>query len=159
MWEVSFLIGPDNTFIRKGNVLANRAGHYIYQKGNCPCLQGLALQLLGKEVSFLLEPDTRFIRKGSVSPFCQKNSAEPVKSCLLTLSPRAAPLGLGPQCRILLTQPCSAARIVPNLCKIISGPVAFLFCGGDDDLSLKQTLVLQYIQKNYHLAKTTQIQP
>ena len=38
--EVSLLIGPDTTFlkkrsvfatfIRKGNVLANRAGHYIY---------------------------------------------------------------------------------------------------------------------------------
>ena len=24
------LIGPDTTFIRKGSVFANRAGHYIY---------------------------------------------------------------------------------------------------------------------------------
>ena len=28
--EVSLLIGPDNTFIRKEIVLANRAGHYVY---------------------------------------------------------------------------------------------------------------------------------
>ena len=28
--EVSLLIGPATTFIRKGSVLANRAGHYIY---------------------------------------------------------------------------------------------------------------------------------
>ena len=28
--EMSLLIGPDATFIRKGSDLANRAGHYIY---------------------------------------------------------------------------------------------------------------------------------
>ena len=27
---MSLLIGPDTTFIRKGSVFANRAGHYIY---------------------------------------------------------------------------------------------------------------------------------
>ena len=45
------LIGPDTTFIRKGSVFANRAGHYIY---------------IGSEVSLLIRPDTTFIRKGSV---------------------------------------------------------------------------------------------
>ena len=41
--------------------------------------------------------------------------AEPVESCLSAISPWAAPSNLGPQGRILLTQPRSAARIVPNL--------------------------------------------
>ena len=27
---MSLLIGPETTFIRKGSVFANRAGHYIY---------------------------------------------------------------------------------------------------------------------------------
>ena len=31
---MSLLIGPDTTFIRKGSVFANRAGHYIYKKGS-----------------------------------------------------------------------------------------------------------------------------
>ena len=35
--EVSLLIGPDTTFIKKGSVFANRAGHYIYQEGKCSC--------------------------------------------------------------------------------------------------------------------------
>ena len=42
------------------------------------------------------------------------SSAEPVKFCLSALEPRAAPLGLGPQGRILLTQLCHAARNIPN---------------------------------------------
>ena len=29
-WEVSLLIGPDTTSPRMGNILANRAGFYIY---------------------------------------------------------------------------------------------------------------------------------
>ena len=28
--QMASLIGPDTTFIRKGSVLANKAGHYIY---------------------------------------------------------------------------------------------------------------------------------
>ena len=48
---MSLLIGPDTTFIRKGSVLALRAGHNIF---------------LGREVSLLLGPDTTFIGKGSV---------------------------------------------------------------------------------------------
>ena len=47
---MSLLIGPDTTFIKKGILLANRAGHYI----------------LGREVSLVIGPDTTFIRKGSV---------------------------------------------------------------------------------------------
>ena len=45
---MSLLIGPATTFIRKGSVFANRAGHYIF-----------------KEVSLLIGPNTTFIRKGS----------------------------------------------------------------------------------------------
>ena len=50
-WEVSLLIGPYTTSIRKGSVLAQRAGHYFF---------------LGKRLSLLIRPTTKFIRKGSV---------------------------------------------------------------------------------------------
>ena len=33
----SLLVGPDTTFIRKESVFANRARHYIYLEGKCPC--------------------------------------------------------------------------------------------------------------------------
>ena len=50
----------------------------------------------------LFEPDTRFIKKGSFPALCWKNKNDDPSS-------RAR---LGPQGRILLTQPHSAARIV-----------------------------------------------
>ena len=63
---ISLLIGPDTTFITKGSVFANRAGHYIYQEEKCLCLLGRTLHLLGREVFLLIEPDIIFIMKGSV---------------------------------------------------------------------------------------------
>ena len=52
--------------IRKGSVLAIRAGHYIYQDAKCPCYRGQILHLLEWEVSLIIWQDTTFIRKGSV---------------------------------------------------------------------------------------------
>ena len=45
------LIEPDTVFIRKGSVLANRAGHCNFKE---------------REASLLIEPDTAFIGKGSL---------------------------------------------------------------------------------------------
>ena len=71
--------------IRKGNVLAIRAGHFVYLKGKCPChtpyllgrevslLLGLDTTFLGMEVSLLLGSDITFIWKESFKAFCWKN--------------------------------------------------------------------------------------
>ena len=62
---MSLLIGPGTKFIRKGSVFANRAVHYIYSEGKCPCYCGRTQHLLGREVTLLIEPVTTFIKKGS----------------------------------------------------------------------------------------------
>ena len=40
---MSLLIGPEATFIRKGSVLAIRAGHFIYYEGYCQFSNNLPL--------------------------------------------------------------------------------------------------------------------
>ena len=57
---------PDTTVTMMESVFANMDGHYIYNKGKCPCYSGRTLHSFGWDVSFLINPDTTFIMKVSV---------------------------------------------------------------------------------------------
>ena len=50
---MSLLLWPDNTFIRKGIVLAITAKHCIYYKGKCPpILSGVRISTVRGEIFF-----------------------------------------------------------------------------------------------------------